>query len=99
MIPLSSKISSSPSRRTTRSSHSSPSSSLFSIEGGRLPGLVDDDTSPGEEEGDALVRHEADSLFEDRGEGVQTVAVTARHINLRGYKCGYLTLCPKNKNR
>jgi hypothetical protein len=33
------------------------------FEGERLPGLVDDDTSSGEEEGDALVRHEADSLL------------------------------------
>ena len=33
------------------------------IENGELPGLVDDDTSSGEEEGSTLVRHEADSLF------------------------------------
>ena len=46
----------------------------------RLPGLVDDDTSSDEEEGSTLVRHEADSLFEARGEGKGSATETVRPI-------------------
>ena len=53
-------------------------------EGERLPGLVDDDTSSGEEsaeeEGSTLVRHEADSLLENRGEGKGSTTATAKPI-------------------
>ena len=54
-------------------------SESFSV-GHRLPRLVDDDTSSGEEEGSTLVRHEADSLFENRGEGKGSATGTARPI-------------------
>ena len=53
------------------------------FEGERLPGLVDDDTSSGEEseeEGSTLVRHEADSLLEDRGEGKGSATATVRPV-------------------
>ena len=50
------------------------------FEGERLPGLVDDDTSSGEEEDIALVGHEADSLFEDRGEGKGSATAIVRHV-------------------
>ena len=45
-----------------------------------MPRLVDDDTSSGEEENDTLVRHEADSLFEDRGEGKGSATETVRPV-------------------
>ena len=54
------------------------------VEGDRLPGLVDDDTSSGEEsaeeEGSTLVRHEADSLLENRGEGKGSTTATVKPI-------------------
>ena len=50
------------------------------FEGKRLPSLGDDDTSSSEEEGSTLVRHEADSIFEDRGEGKGSTITTVRPI-------------------
>ena len=49
------------------------------FEGERLPSLVNDDASPGKE-GSALVRYEADSLFEDRGEGKGSATATVRPV-------------------
>ena len=46
-----------------------------------LPRLVDDDTSSGEEEGDTLVRHVADSPFEDRGEGKASATAIVRPVH------------------
>ena len=41
---------------------------------------MDDDASFGEEEGSTLVRHEADSRFENRGKGQGSTTETARPI-------------------
>ena len=61
------------------------------FEGERLPGLVDDDTSSGEEsveeEGSTLVRHEADSLLEDRGEGKGSATATVKPVRTQNAVC------------